>query len=53
MALRDFVETTEPTQLEFDDEAFGRLRQLLLRGRAGRRRQATGSRRAQRQIAAV
>jgi pimeloyl-ACP methyl ester carboxylesterase len=36
--LIDFIETTEPTQLEFDDESFERLRQLLLRGqKAGRR----------------
>jgi pimeloyl-ACP methyl ester carboxylesterase len=34
--MRDFIETTEPTTLEFTDEDFDRLRKLLLRG--GRRR---------------
>ena len=33
--LIDFIETTEPTRLEFDDESFDRLRGLLLRGRDG------------------
>jgi pimeloyl-ACP methyl ester carboxylesterase len=28
----DFIETTEPTQLEFTDDDFERLRKLLLRG---------------------
>jgi pimeloyl-ACP methyl ester carboxylesterase len=32
--LIDFIETTEPTQLEFDDESFERLRSLLLRGKS-------------------
>jgi hypothetical protein len=36
--LIDFIETTEPTQLEFDDESFDALRQLLLSGRPPRRR---------------
>ena len=36
--LIDFIETTEPTQLEFDDESFDTLRQLLLSGRPPRRR---------------
>lgn len=30
--LRDFIETTEATELEFTDEDFDRLRRLLLRG---------------------
>ncbi len=30
--LVDFIETTEPTQLEFSDEDFERMRKLLLRG---------------------
>jgi pimeloyl-ACP methyl ester carboxylesterase len=34
--LRDFIETTEPTEIEFTDEDLDRLRELLLRG--GRRR---------------
>lgn len=34
--LRDFIESTEPTELEFTDEDFDRLRKLLLSG-AGRR----------------
>lgn len=34
--MRDFIETTEPTELEFAAEDFDRLRKLLLRG--GRRR---------------
>lgn len=34
--MRDFIETSEPTKLEFTDEDFDRLRKLLLRG--GRRR---------------
>ena len=34
--LRDFIETSEPTRLEFTDEGFERLRKLLLKG--GRRR---------------
>jgi len=42
--LIDFIETTEPTRLEFDEESFGLLRELLLRGRgAPRRRRAAGS----------
>jgi pimeloyl-ACP methyl ester carboxylesterase len=32
--VRDFIETTEPTELEFTDEDFDRLRDLLLRGAA-------------------
>jgi pimeloyl-ACP methyl ester carboxylesterase len=34
--LVDFIETTEPTKLEFTDDDFERLRKLLLRG--GRKR---------------
>jgi hypothetical protein len=34
--LHDFMETSDPTKLEFTDEDFDRLRKLLLRG--GRRR---------------
>lgn len=34
--LIDFIETTEPTQLEFDDAAFEQLRGLLLRGKGGK-----------------
>jgi pimeloyl-ACP methyl ester carboxylesterase len=30
--LRDFIETTEPTELDFTDADFDRLQQLLLRG---------------------
>jgi len=30
--LRDFIESTEPTRLEFTDDDFDRLRELLLRG---------------------
>lgn len=30
--LRDFIESTEPTELEFTNEDFERLRKLLLRG---------------------
>lgn len=48
--LIDFVETTEPTQLEFDVETFERLRQLLLRGQNGgrgsKRRRGSKERRA-------
>jgi pimeloyl-ACP methyl ester carboxylesterase len=36
--LIDFIETTEPTQLEFDDASFEALRRLLLRGGAPARR---------------
>ncbi len=36
--LIDFIETTEPTRLEFDDVAFDRLKELMLRGKNGRRR---------------
>jgi pimeloyl-ACP methyl ester carboxylesterase len=32
-ALIDFIEDTEPTQLDFTDSDFNRLRRLLLRGR--------------------
>jgi pimeloyl-ACP methyl ester carboxylesterase len=32
-ALIDFIEDTEPTQLDFTDSDFNRLRKLLLRGR--------------------
>jgi pimeloyl-ACP methyl ester carboxylesterase len=44
--LIDFVETTEPTQLEFDEETFERLRELLLRGKPAqsRRRAARAAR---------
>jgi pimeloyl-ACP methyl ester carboxylesterase len=31
--LIDFIESTEPTQIEFSDEDFDRLRDLLLRGK--------------------
>jgi pimeloyl-ACP methyl ester carboxylesterase len=31
-SLRDFIETSEPTKLEFTDEDFHRLHELLLRG---------------------
>ena len=34
--LRDFIETTEPTRLDFTDEDFDRLRRLLRRGSAKR-----------------
>jgi len=37
LTLVDFMETTEPTQLEFDDTSFESLREMLLRGRQGRR----------------
>ena len=41
--LIDFIEATEPTRLEFDDEMFGQLRQMLLRGKGdGSRRRARG-----------
>lgn len=30
--LRDFIETTEPTRLEFTDDDFEQLRELILRG---------------------
>jgi pimeloyl-ACP methyl ester carboxylesterase len=53
--LIDFIEATEPTQLEFDDAAFEHLRELLLRGKGGRRRAAARTaargRPAQRQVA--
>ncbi|HEY3946440.1 MAG TPA: hypothetical protein VGL78_14530, partial [Solirubrobacteraceae bacterium] len=45
--LRDFIETSEPTKLDFTDEDFDRLRKLLLKG-SGRRAQiprGTGPRR--------
>jgi len=35
--LIDFIETTEPTQLEFDDASFEQLRGLLRRGKASGR----------------
>jgi pimeloyl-ACP methyl ester carboxylesterase len=38
--LRDFIETTEPTQLEFSEEDLDRMRKLMLRG-AGERAQIT------------
>jgi pimeloyl-ACP methyl ester carboxylesterase len=41
--LIDFVETTEPTRLEFDDDSFERLRHLLLRGKASRRKSGRGT----------
>ncbi len=40
--LIDFIESTEPTQLETNDADLERLRELLLRGKAGRPR--TGQR---------
>lgn len=46
--LIDFIETTEPTRLEFDDAAFAGLRELLLRGKAGGARQSKSKRRAAR-----
>jgi pimeloyl-ACP methyl ester carboxylesterase len=33
--LIDFIESTEPTELEFSDDDFDRLRAMLLRGRRG------------------
>jgi pimeloyl-ACP methyl ester carboxylesterase len=36
--LIDFIESTEPTQREFTDEDFDRMRELLLRGRGAPRR---------------
>jgi hypothetical protein len=39
-ALIDFIETTEPTQLEFTDQHLDQLRELLLRGK-GRARPRT------------
>src|SRR5437764_2576595 len=39
--LIDFIETTEPTQLDFTDADFNHLRQILLRG--GRKKQARTS----------
>jgi pimeloyl-ACP methyl ester carboxylesterase len=39
-ALIDFIETTEPTQIEFTDEHLAQMRELLLRGR-GRSRPRT------------
>jgi pimeloyl-ACP methyl ester carboxylesterase len=36
--LIDFIESTEPTELEFTDDDFDHLRGLLLRGRGGPRR---------------
>jgi pimeloyl-ACP methyl ester carboxylesterase len=35
--LIDFIETTEPTQLDFTDADFDRLRELLLQGRGSER----------------
>jgi len=54
--LIDFIESTDPTQLEFDEGSFEMLRELLLLGREGRRgRSAAGAtsrnRRLQRQVA--
>ncbi len=40
--LIDFIETTEPTQLDFTDADFNRMRQMLLRG--GRKKQPQPSR---------
>jgi pimeloyl-ACP methyl ester carboxylesterase len=40
--IADFIETTEPTRLEFTDDDFERLRKLLLRG--GRKRPQIASR---------
>jgi len=42
--LIDFIETTEPTQLEFDDASFEALRRLLLRGGAPARRSRSRAR---------
>jgi pimeloyl-ACP methyl ester carboxylesterase len=39
LTVADFIASTEPTRLEFDQRSFERLRELLLRGR-GRRRSA-------------
>jgi pimeloyl-ACP methyl ester carboxylesterase len=50
--LLDFIESTEPTRLEFDDEAFAQLRALLLRGKPSRRSSAR-ARRAERDTAAA
>jgi pimeloyl-ACP methyl ester carboxylesterase len=50
--LIEFMESTEPTQLEFDDESFDMMRELLLRGKAGRRRSPARTRTpAQRKVA--
>jgi pimeloyl-ACP methyl ester carboxylesterase len=38
--LSEFIETTEPTQLDFTDEDFDRLRKLLLRGGEKARRRS-------------
>ena len=50
-SLIDFIDSTEPTQLEFDDESFEHLRQLLLRGKTRRRRSPAGQGAKQRQAA--
>jgi pimeloyl-ACP methyl ester carboxylesterase len=39
--LTDFIETTEPTQLDFTDEDFDRLQKLLLSGGDKRRRRSS------------
>ncbi len=49
--LIDFIETTEPTQLDFDDAAFDRLRELLLRGKRGRRESSARARTARPAVA--
>jgi pimeloyl-ACP methyl ester carboxylesterase len=41
--LIDFIETTEPTRLEFDDASFERLRKLLLRGQVSGRSARRGA----------
>lgn len=40
--LRDFIETTEPTKLDFTDADFYRMRKLLLRGTASALRSHAG-----------
>jgi hypothetical protein len=40
--LTEFIETTEPTQLDFTDADFDRLRELLLSGGAKGRRRPNG-----------
>ena len=50
--LIDFIDSTEPTQLEFDDESFEMLRELLVRGKAAGRR-ASGKRQKAREAQAA
>ena len=40
--LIDFIETTEPTQLDFTDADFDRLRQMMLRGGGKKQRRSSG-----------